>query len=353
MKREDAQIKNRLKNLKNLKKVRNLRPIPSIRLLCVGAHKISDKQRCDRFYFWRWIMNLVSKNINVNFFYGTLVHKGMECFSLGYTPEKVKKEIYKEAKKQLRIYPESKVPIAEIELLRDMAWITIKVYNKLFPTKKHKLANLVIEMPFQTILQNSPLILHGTIDSYFKSKRIEMKELKTASRFGPEDLLRLKFDKQLNTYALGIKALEGKFPSKCDYTVCKKPSIRVRQKETVNEFLERYEEDLHLRPDFYFIHEEIRFGKTSMRGVFADIEGVAFDLYAKYGFFTEKQLLVPENWPKSERRCTEWGACQYLSLCRNPKNWHLYLRFYQMREIRYEIEKQELQTYKKNKENKL
>jgi len=320
--------------------------VPSDKIIGVSVHKLKDKQKCDRYYFWRWIMNLEQKKINLNFYYGSIVHVGIEWLSKNKSFKFVEEKMRKEARVQRKRYMVKRLDIAEADLLLEIAVTTIKVYADLFEGEQGEWDIVKVETGFEICLKQSPLILTGTIDEYRqRGNKVIEGEYKTSSRVDALYFKKLKFDKQINTYAVGIKHLTGKFPSECIYFVFRKPNIRPRIGETHKAYIIRYEEDLYGRPDFYFFKHILRFGKSSMRGVFCDIEAVAFDLYSKYQFLGKEKVLIPENWPKSEGRCNEYGMCEFMPLCSNPNNWPLYAKLFQQRELRYDHENRELSTY--------
>ena len=71
--------------------------IPSTKLCTVSVSKLNDTI-CDRYYFWRWIMNLVPAGFNINFWFGSYVHAGIEEVSKGSSLQKVLKAMQKEDK---------------------------------------------------------------------------------------------------------------------------------------------------------------------------------------------------------------------------------------------------------------
>jgi hypothetical protein len=199
------------------------------------------------------------------------------------------------------------------------------------------------EKRFKLLLDKTPVVFLGTIDWHGLYKDLPaIKEYKTASMVNNEYFQKLLFDKQLNGYALGYKALTGKYPKICPYTVFRKPAIRCRVNETAAQFVERLREDLHVRADWYFLQEDIRFTKHQVESVKDDIEWLVFDLFCKYETLSEEQIISPCNWPRNDDACFHYGCCEYFPLCKNISAFETYMQMYQMREIRYTEEKAEL-----------
>ncbi len=122
----------------------------------------------------------------------------------------------------------------------------------------------------------------------------------------------------------------------------RKPGIRVKKNESVEQYLKRLEEDLNERKDWYFVSHRHNFGKQTMANTMNDIEWEVFDMYAKYSYLSMEQLLCPDCWSRNDRACFNYGVCPYFTLCSNRSRYHLYLRLFQMREIRYDEEQAEL-----------
>lgn len=319
---------------------------PSTRLLCVNVHKLQDTS-CNRYYFWRWVLNLVLRKLNVAFWFGSIVHRGNELLAQEKSIGQVAKGINKLSKEYLSSSPPMDKDKAEINIQLEIAHKMVQAYAKLVRVKMKGLTLLGTEKRFKLRLSQSPVDFVGQIDAAYNEKsNIILQEGKTAKQINDDFFSRLKFDKQVNGYALGVKELFGRLPTKCYYTAFRKPQIRPRQKETIPQYLKRLEEDFIGRADWYFITHIHRFGKRSVEAVLQDIEWLTFDLYAKFNYLSTDQLLCPANWPRDDRKCFVYGTCPYFLLCKNYDNYPLYLQFYRERDIRYDEEEAELNVQK-------
>ncbi len=317
--------------------------IPSIKLKCVGVHKIQDKMTCDRLYFWRWVLNLQPSRVNLNFWFGSLVHLGIELLCASEPFSIISKALDEESKRLLVPYTLDARNSEEVKVQLSIAKLILKVYNELNPCIFKGYTVRATEVRYKRRLELSPVDLIGTLDLVLeKTRQLSLSEHKTATRITQEYFTRLKFDKQINSYAIGAAQEFGKMPKNCLYNVFRKPSISRKQTETTDAFLTRFEDDLHARPKFYFLQENIPFGKRSVYAVLQDIEWAVFDLYSKYSFLNVDKLLNPFNWSRNDRACFNYGVCPYFLLCKNCHNYDLYLRYYMMRDIRHEEELEEL-----------
>ena len=316
--------------------------IPSTKLHTVSVSKLNDTI-CDRYYFWRWIMNMVPSGFNINFWFGSYVHAGIEAVSKGYSLKKVIKAMQAEDKETcLRSKPGLDI-IEEYKAQKRIGIKMIKIYRKIVKSQMKGLVLGGAEVHFEKKLKQSQVIYEGQVDAWYKSKaKIVLFEGKTASRPDNDYFRRLTFDKQINGYATGLHGMLGKYPRECVYTVFRKPQIRQRKTESPDEFFQRLEEDLIERQNWYFIFHKHLFGKGQIQSVLNDIEWMTFDLAAKYDYLTTDKLLDYRNWPRQGGHCFKYGTCPYFNLCRKGKSAPLYYRYFTMREIRYDNEKKEL-----------
>ena len=298
---------------------------------------------CDRFYFYRWVLNLVPQRINLAFWFGSVMHKAVERLVTTKDIVKIFAAMDKEAKAAAKGYKIDTFVAEEMSLQLEIGKRIFACYLELFG-KKLKMGTIRgAEARFFIQLEQSPVVFQGTIDAYGKGRKgWYLREYKTAGQISAEYFKRLKFDKQINGYALGLETIVGKYPVECPYVVFRKPSIRVKQNETVPEYLERLEEDLRIRPEFYFLEELITFGSRGLKAVRQDIECTTFDLNTKYDFFSTEQLLDSKNWGRNDRACFNYGTCNYFALCHKVVRPELYYQYYRMRDIRYPLEHEEL-----------
>ncbi len=318
--------------------------VPSTRLLCVNVHKIQDFQSCKRYYFWRWILNLISRKPNLNFWFGELSHLAHELIAAGKNKKQIALTLDKRSKKILSKYVIDNSLDEEINLQLEICKTLMACYLEMFGGKLEEFKALGTEVSFGLELGLSGLVLYGTWDAHGMLKgKLTLKEIKTASRLTNEYFKRLRFDKQINTYALGVRSHVGRLPSKCQYLVIRKPTIKVKQKETVPQYLIRLEDDIwSVRPDYYYITDNFSFGKHRVAATENDIEQEAFDMMVKVDSLDTKDLLDPYSWARNDRQCFTYGTCLYFPLCSNCHKWRLYTGMYQMRDIRYELEVEEL-----------
>ena len=104
-------------------------------------------------------------------------------------------------------------------------------------------------------------LLAGKIDAIVKMPdgRLAVLEYKTAGEdISPDSeyWLRLRCDGQISLYVIAARALDFDVATVL-YDVTRKPTIRLRQNETPQQYGQRLLDDIATRPDFYYARREI------------------------------------------------------------------------------------------------
>jgi hypothetical protein len=135
-------------------------------------------------------------------------------------------------------------------------------------------------------------------------------EIKTTSQVDSNIIHKLPTNFQINSYWLELMR------NRCD-TICgvfyrfiKKPTIRQKQKETIEQFRRRLIMDYLDRPDNYFYEENLYFTQD----VLAD-----FEKYMIHYFNELTRCYITNTWVRNGTSCeTEYGVCKFLKYCSNP-----------------------------------
>jgi hypothetical protein len=295
---------------------------------------------CLRKYFWRRILNLESNKLNNAFWYGGVLGAGFEAYLLGKNPEKAMDKEDRRRRRGKIINPDDE---PEMAVQRRLISHIINEAKKQPDVKKMRMTRS--QAQFKVRLKDSGLWLCGTDDGEgtYAGSPCAFEE-KTAIQVNAAYITSLSFDPQIHSYAYA-RRLEKKPPlAMCCYCIFQKVKKYVKKKQTVDDFCDReIPEDLATRPEFYYHWIRLRLGRLTVSAVGHDIEREATILKSLYDSMSEKEILDPHNWPRRRGLCSDWKGCEFLSLCRRPAKWKLYLRFFKQREMMYEIEKQELQ----------
>lgn len=135
---------------------------------------------------------------------------------------------------------------------------------------------------------------------------LELIENKFQTRIDEVSVKRVKLDRQVGLEAYALWRITGKPVRVIRYRITKKPSIRQKQGESIEEFVERLKADYAERPEFYF-HEETTFRDPSDLLV---IEAELWD-WAEQRRDAEHRGFFARN----TGACHDWGGCPYLDLC--------------------------------------
>ena len=311
--------------------------IPSTKLKVVSVHKLRDFV-CPRRYFWRRVLNLESKNLNFNFWYGSVLGAGFEAILLG--KKNWKQIMHKEHLASVKGYDISKLH-EELDLQFRLIEVILEQAKVL--AKKHGMSLVKSQVPVNYRLKCG-VTYCGTEDGegVYEGKP-SLYEIKTASKVNQGYIDSLKLDKQILSYCWANRGnKKAKHYNQCAYCVFKKPQKRLKRNQTVDEFVDEIAQDCIDRPEMYYEWLQLSLIKPFVDTVGKSTERMAEILKMIYDGLTKEQLLDPNYWPEMESKCSEYSGCEFLPLCLKPNGWQIYLRFYKQRTMLYDLEKEEL-----------
>ena len=311
--------------------------IPSTKLKCVSVHKMADFA-CPRKYFWRRVLNLQGKNLNMNFWYGSVLGAGFEAILLG--KKNWKQLMRKESVASLKGYDTSKLS-EEIDLQYRL--IEVILEQAKVQARQHGMSLTKSQVLVNTKLKCG-VVYCGSEDGegVYEGKN-SLYEIKTASKVNQGYLDSLKLDKQINSYCWANRSSKTKHYSQCAYCIFKKPQKRLKKNQTVDEFVEEIRQDCIDRPEMYYVWLQLSLVKPFVDSVGNSIERMAEILKMIYDGLSKEQLLDPNYWPEMETKCSDYSGCEFLPLCLHPNGWEMYLRFYTQRTMLYPLEHEELE----------
>ena len=144
-------------------------------------------------------------------------------------------------------------------------------------------------------------------DDMIQANGYELVENKLVSQITPQKVQRLPLDRQVAIYRYGIWRATGRKVETVRYRWTRKPQIRQKQNETVDEYAERIRADYVERPEFYLHEEEPQFATT---GDLLRIEAELWVL-AEQVRHAERQKLYVRN----TAHCSDFGGCQFIPIC--------------------------------------
>jgi hypothetical protein len=117
---------------------------------------------------------------------------------------------------------------------------------------------------------------------------------------------RLPLDRQLALTCYGVWRATGKPVGEVRYRFTRKPSIKQKQSESIDEFLDRLQADYVARPDFYLLQEVLPRSNDDLARTEAELWQ-----WAAQRREADRQHIYPRN----SSHCHDYGGCAFLPLC--------------------------------------
>lgn len=135
---------------------------------------------------------------------------------------------------------------------------------------------------------------------------LELIENKFVGQINEVSIRKLVLDRQISLECYGLWRATGKKVRKIDYRYVRKPTIRQKKTETIDEFRERVTADYQERPDFYSHQEDVFRTDEDLLRVETELWTWAEQLRQarRHGFF-----------PRNSSHCSDFGGCPFLALC--------------------------------------
>ena len=137
-----------------------------------------------------------------------------------------------------------------------------------------------------------------------------LREYKTASRIDDIYVNKLEFNDQISRYCLAIQQQFGKKVKKIEYYVAKKPLLRQKNGETLEQFRERLVEKITEDEESIQYFELTRTKKQ----LDEELEDLVYDI---------ETINNTKRYTKNLSACSCYGKCPYLNLCMKEKDAEL------------------------------
>lgn len=142
-----------------------------------------------------------------------------------------------------------------------------------------------------------------------------IEEKTKGSSITESDVTKLSQDMQVLNEVANLQRARDVVIDRVYYRYIRKPTIRQRQNESVQEFCKRLEDDYQARPEFYFTEIEIVVDQERVTAWERDLWLIAHII----GYSHAHKL-----WYRNTSRCAEWGGCVYLPLCTGEDAAHMF-----------------------------
>lgn len=151
-------------------------------------------------------------------------------------------------------------------------------------------------------------------------------EYKTASSVTQQYISRLSLDGQVTTYMHAMQKVLGRSIAGVIYRIIRKPSIRKGQAESSDQYCRRLEIDYQNRPEFYFTEQLLYRSPDDIKA----FEQELWDITQRMLWDRQQGICLHNT-----ARCTDFGCCEYMPICRNDQ-WQ---NMYEYREPHQELSK--------------
>lgn len=276
----------------------------------------STFMNCRKKYEYSYVYNLATRRPSIPFLVGGLFHNALDrCYSNGFAldidaEKDVAERECEKASQAPGLTPEES----------DKVWVqAATVVGLLTGYKKQWLAQdkrnwdvIEAEGTFDVPLPGG-WRYRGKTDLVVrdrKTKAVKLVEHKTTGRLDAGYVAKLPLDNQIlgyiwakNQEKLGIKEVV--------YNVSRKPSIRLKQSETLDAFCKRLVEEYNLNTATYYYRETLVFDPS-------DVERFRAELFS----FVEEIDRCEERkfYYQNTTQCTAMGVCPFMALCTGGVN---------------------------------
>lgn len=276
----------------------------------------STFMNCRKKYEYSYVYGLASRRPSIPFLVGGLFHNALDrCYSNRFRLDlDAERAVAQQACEKA-----SEAPGLTAEE-SDKIWIQSSIvmgllsgYKKQWLEQDAKLWDVIeAEGAFDVPLPNN-WRYRGKTDLVVrdkKTKAVKLVEHKTTSRLDASYIAKLPLDNQIlgyiwakNQEKLGIKEVV--------YNVSRKPSIRLKQSETLDAFAKRLVEEYLLNTATYFYRETLVFNPE-------DVDRFKDELFR---FSAEIDRCEKEKfYYQNTTQCTAMGVCPFMPLCTNGVN---------------------------------
>lgn len=277
--------------------------------------RISDYQTCRAKFKHRWLVKVVTTKRQNFFVIGDAIHKFIEFYYRTKDPALALKQVervFAQVDRGLMNADE----IHDLEVDRAMALGIAESYPAFYKGDFDEFDTFLTEQPFEFPILDTGHSFFGTIDALLKDHAGGwwLLETKTASAqtINPQYFERVKIDAQVCGYMEGAKKILGAYPQGIIYNVVKKPSIRLKNGETLVAFQKRTKAEYtqFAKEKQYFIREQLL---TSKHRQEAWMQDTAFLIQEMAGAIAKGK---DTRWPMNTRACNaHFGTCEYMNAC--------------------------------------
>lgn len=305
-------------------------------ILHISVSSYSDFMTCRRLYFYKRIKKYERSEFNIPFVVGKVVHYGMEHI-FKKASNAIERTVEYFRKEKAEINKTFILTEKQSEQLNEQEIVTqgmLKAYRKKYAAMIRDMKVLGTEVEGSVMLEDDVAIVVKLDNLVSIKERKILHELKTTKYLTPDYVKRIQTDKQTAFYFHFYNVLFEKKPIKeVMYDVIRKPSIRQKQSESKQQYLQRLEEwyDMPDSEGNKFHIERFKEPKIGFNALLESVSGVAADM---------KRCKHKEDYYQDFDKCTSYygDICPYYALCHEGGETKENLVLYQIRKS-YHVDK--------------
>ena len=278
---------------------------------------------CPQKYQYSYVYGLAPRKPSIPFLVGGLFHNELDLmYSSGDLDVEAMKDRVGEACEEACKFPGMRADDSDkIWMQQAIVCGMVKGYKQLYLKKDLETYKIIeTEGSFNADLSDG-WTYHGKKDMVVlrkKDSKLFLMEHKTAGRIDAGYVAKLPMDNQILGYGWAQRRQFGKKFDGVVYNVTKKPQIRQKQTESLQQFMRRVEDDYYLNPGAYFYREVLTFGD-------ADLDRFGKELVR---FVKNIDRAQEENdFYQNAGHCTAMGVCPFMRLCLEGVNKETLLHF--------------------------
>lgn len=285
--------------------------------ISLSHSKLSDFNKCKRFYYLRHIELIFPRSKKASLRFGGIFHKAIEDLYKGESISSIQNNIKHTIDSVDRSFFEQKDTDA-LNWSETVLSAAVDAWMRKFYTKDIEggIEFVQLEKKYKGLGIFNPDSTKKSIRAKFsfisdmvirKDGKLWLVEYKTAAQIGDDYISRLDIDSQVSAYIFYLEQELGEKIEGIIYRVLKKPGIRLKKNETPTQFYIRLGELFTEKSDEYLMEYVFHRSKEEIADFRSDL-------------WQEAQYVLSAHrsntWPRNTQSCVMYGRCEYFPICK-------------------------------------
>lgn len=298
----------------------------------ISQSEIQAFVRC-RYKWYLSYVKLLGPKVEPTYFEdGSVYHNALENLSLGMSEVDVAKNVRKDYEEYAKANPAPDAEDYNLRMLKVQGMVQgyVKHYGNEYTDGTLMLLQAESEFKIKLDGFDDVFIVGKKDKRILKSGEVQLVEHKTAGQIGNSYIKKLPRDQQTLTYLWADLKEHGNNGAKAVvYDVTKKPTIRQKQDETREEYMQRVIDGYVKSPEKNFYRETLRYSKKMV------------DKFEKNLKIVVRHMLRCEADPKNEvyrswpSACDDFGGCKFKEACNRRSIVGEHMDWFKVREFRH------------------